>query len=113
MLTYTYSREIRKKSAQLMVFLLHSCEDSNHMKALFNALYPTVKARVENRLKVLDFGELRFLFKEFKKCCEQFSNFGKLNEIFLSVEQANELVKLIAEIAKEVRDDKVIRSEQF
>jgi hypothetical protein len=29
------------------------------------------------------------------------------------VDQANELVKLISEIAKEVRDDKVIRMEQF
>jgi len=40
------------------------------MKALFNALYPTVKARLENRLSKLDFAELRFLLKEFKKCCE-------------------------------------------
>jgi len=96
-----------------MVFLLHSCPDSSHMKALFNALYPTVKARLENRLSKLDFGELRFLLKEFKKCCEQFWNFGKHGELFLSFEQANELVKLISEIAKEVRDDKVIRMEQF
>ena len=113
LLTYTYSREIRKKSSQLMVFLIHSCLDSNQMKALFNALYPTVKARLENRLSKLDFGELRFLLKEFKKCCEQFWNFGKHGDIFLSIEQANELVKLLSEIAKEVRDDKVIRMEQF
>lgn len=113
LLTYTYSREIRKKSSQLMVFLIHSCQDSNQMKALFNALYPTVKARLENRLSKLDFGELRFLLKEFKKCCEQFWNFGKHGDIFLSIEQANELVKLLSEIAKEVRDDKVIRMEQF
>ena len=96
-----------------MVCLIHSCQDSNQMKALFNALYPTVKARLENRLSKLDFGELRFLLKEFKKCCEQFWNFGKKGEIFLPVDQANELVKLISEIAKEVRDDKVIRMEQF
>ena len=96
-----------------MVFLIHSCQDSNQMKALFNALYPTVKARLENRLSKLDFGELRFLLKEFKKCCEQFWSFGKQGEIFLPVEQANELAKLISEIAKEVRDDKVIRMDQF
>jgi len=49
--------------------------------------------------------------KEFKKCCELFFPFGKKNEIFLPIDQANELIKLIGEIAKEVRDDKVIRTE--
>ncbi len=83
------------------------------MKALFAYLYPTVKARIENRLSKLDFGELRFLVKEFKKCLEMFWNFGKHGDIILPVEQAQEIVKLIAEVAKEVRDDKVIRLEQF
>lgn len=42
-----------------------------------------------------------------------FWSFGTLGEIFLSVEEAAELVKLISEVAKEVREDKEVRLEQF
>jgi len=34
-------------------------------------------------------------------------------DIFLSVEDANGLVKLIADVAKEVREDREVRLEQF
>lgn len=60
-----------------------------------------------------DFGELRFLFKELQRCIKLFWNFGITGDIFLSVEDANGLVKLIADVAKEVREDREVRLEQF
>ncbi len=41
---------------------------------------------------------------------KQFWNFP---EPFLPVEQANELIKLVGEVVKEVREDKQVRMEQF
>lgn len=51
--------------------------------------------------------------KELQRCVKQFWNFGTLGEIFLSVEDAQGLVKLIGEVAKEVREDREVRLEQF
>ena len=59
----------------------------------------------------MDFGELRFLMKELQRCIKQFWNFGTLGEIFLPIEEAQELVKLISEVAKEVREDREVRFE--
>ena len=49
--------------------------------------------------------------KELQRCVKQFWNFGTLGEIFLSVEDAQGLVKLIGEVAKEVREDREVRLE--
>lgn len=51
--------------------------------------------------------------RELQKCIKLFWNFGKQNEIFLSIEDAKDLVRLIGQIAKEVRDDRQVRLEQF
>jgi hypothetical protein len=83
------------------------------MRILFNHLYPALKARIEKCVDKFDFGELRFLTKELQRCVKQFWNFGTLGEIFLSVEDAQGLVKLIGEVAKEVREDREVRLEQF
>ena len=84
------------------------------MTALFNHIYPTLKARIENRLEKLDFSELRFLTKELQRCIKQFWNVGLTpGQVFLPVEDAQNLVKLISEVAKEVREDREIRLEQF
>ncbi len=83
------------------------------MRILFNHLYPSLKSRIEKCLSKFDFGELRFLTKELQRCVKQFWNFGTLGEIFLSVEDAQGLVKLIGEVAKEVREDREVRLEQF
>jgi biopolymer transport protein ExbB/TolQ len=83
------------------------------MRILFNHLYPALKARIEKCVDKFDFGELRFLTKELQRCVKQFWNFGTLGEIFLSVEDAQSLVKLIGDVAKEVREDREVRLEQF
>ena len=51
--------------------------------------------------------------KEFQKCIKQFWNFKDHGEVFLPTEQVQDLVKLIGTIAKEVREDKQVRLEQF
>ena len=51
--------------------------------------------------------------RELQKCIKLFWNFGKQGEIFLPVEQACGLVKLIGDIAKLVREDREARLEQF
>lgn len=51
--------------------------------------------------------------REFQKCMKQFWNFGKLGEIIVPVDQAKEMVKLISDVAKAVREDKQARLEQF
>lgn len=104
---------MRKDAAKIIIHLLSACQDSAQMRVLFNHLYPVLKARIEKCVSKFDFGELRFLMKELQRCVKQFWNFGTLGEIFLSVEDANGLVKLIAEVAKEVREDREVRLEQF
>jgi hypothetical protein len=104
---------VRKDAAKIIIFLLSACQDSSQMKVLFNHLYPTIKARIEKCLTKFDFGELRFLFKELQRCIKLFWNFGITGDIFLSVEDANGFVKLIADVAKEVREDRELRLEQF
>jgi hypothetical protein len=114
LLAYQYSRAVRKDATKIIIFLLNACQDSNQMTTLFNHLYPALKARIENRLDKLDFGELRFLTKELQRCVKQFWNFGEApGKIFLPIEEAQGLVKLISEVAKEVREDREIRLEQF
>ncbi len=54
--------------------------------------------------------------RELKKCIKLFWNFGNdthKQTIFASVEEAADLVRLIGAIAKEVREDKQVRLEQF
>jgi hypothetical protein len=62
LLTYSYSKAIRKTAAQTLVFLINSCQDSNQMKAIFAHIYPTLKARIENRVEKYDckFDEIKF-----------------------------------------------------
>ena len=43
LLTYTYSRAVRKEATQTLVYLLNACQDSNQMKALWQHIYPTFK----------------------------------------------------------------------
>lgn len=89
-----------------------ACQDSKQMVTLFNHLYPAFKARIENRLDKLDFSELRFLMKELQRCVKLFWNLGVTSgQIFLPIEDAQGLVKLISEVAKEVREDREIRLE--
>lgn len=54
LLSYTYSRAVRKEATKTIVFLLNACEDSNHMSALFQHIYPSLKARIETMLKKYD-----------------------------------------------------------
>ena len=81
------------------------------MKALFNHIYPAIKVRIENRMDKLDFGDLKFVMKEFSKCLLQFWNFGKLGEIILPLEETVQLVELLAKVAKVVKEDREIRLE--
>ena len=83
------------------------------MKALFAHMYPVFKERIEKLMSKFDFGELRFVMREFQKCTKQFWNFGKLGIHFLEVPQAIEMTTLIAQVAKLVREDKDTRLEQF
>lgn len=57
--------------------------------------------------------ELRYLIRELQKQVKQFWSFGKQGQIFLPLDQANELVRLVGEVVKEVREDKQVRLEQF
>ncbi|CDW84107.1 importin beta- [Stylonychia lemnae] len=113
LINYTYSRAVRKIAIQTIVFLLNSCQDSNHMKALWQHIYPGFKDFILLKLSKFDFSELRFLMRELQKCMKQFWNFGKQNETFLSLEQVAELIKLLNEVFKAVKDDKQTRLEQF
>jgi hypothetical protein len=110
---YQYSKAVRKTATQAVVHLLNACQDSNQMRALFNHLYPCFKARIEKMSSKFDFSELRFLMRELQKCVKQFWNFGKQGEIFLPVPQAQELAKLVGDLAKLVREDRAERLEQF
>lgn len=64
LLTYSYSRAIRKLAVKTIKNLLMACSDSNQMKALFNLLYPTLKTTIEEKLTKTDFADLRYLLKE-------------------------------------------------
>ena len=83
------------------------------MKMLFQHIYPAFHARIENMIKKYDFGELRFLFRELKKCVNQFENFNKTGDTFMPLQDIEKMVKLIAEVAKEVREDREERMKQF
>lgn len=47
--------------------------------------------------------------KELKDCFKQFWNFGKTGAIFLDLPEINELIKLLGNIVKVIREDKVDR----
>ena len=51
--------------------------------------------------------------REFQKSINQFWNFGKRGEIFLPIEQINDLYNLLGQIIKAVSEDKQARLEQF
>jgi hypothetical protein len=84
------------------------------MRALFNHVYPSFKESIEKYLKRLEFGELRYLMRELKKCVNQFETFARSGEpIFTGLAACEDAVRLIGEVAKEVREDRTERFKQF
>ncbi|TNV74745.1 hypothetical protein FGO68_gene4951 [Halteria grandinella] len=113
LLLYPYAKAVRKAAAKTMVFLMNACNDSNQMKALFNHVYPTWKASIDKYLKRCDFSELKYIMSEFKKCVNQFENFAQTGEVFMDLQEMNDLIRLLGEVVKDVREDRTERFKQF
>lgn len=51
--------------------------------------------------------------REFKKCINQFENFSQSGEVFMDLAEMNDLIRLLGEVIKDVREDRAERFKQF
>ena len=47
LLSYTYSKAVRKGACQIVVYLINACHNSSQMKVVFEHIYQPFKSRIE------------------------------------------------------------------
>ena len=54
LISYNYSKAVRKNATKTLSCLLYACQDSNHMIALWTVLYPPLKSFIELKMSKFD-----------------------------------------------------------